>query len=1619
MDDCIKILFAEDNMIDFEIVSAMLMSELSCEIVRVDKKDAYQKALQEFQPDLVIADFTLDDFNGLDAIKLAKKYDNELQVIVYTGSQSEEIAVKCMRLGASDYVLKSNGKLLPFAIKDALKIAASQKEYQQLLQQLTQSEDKFSIYINHAPEGVFIVDKNGKYCDANKAAIELSGYTKEELFQIHLHEILAPETAEKGYEHFNKLKATGEAYDELLIIKKGEIKVWWAIKAVALPGERYMGFISDVTDRKTHELATQASEKKYRQLVDSMQQGLALHEVITNEEGQVVDYRFLEMNQSFCRLTGLEKDKTIGHTVLELLPDTEPSWIETYGKVALGGEPKELESYAASLDKYYKVNAYSPEYGLFATIVEDVTEKKAISNKLYQSEKLYRLLAENSADVIFVVDLDLKTTYISPSIEKLIGVDAETNKSKSFMDFLTPDSQLKVRKLVEDHFDQELKKEIGSESVITFEYQMIHKDGHLVDVEARVRALRSEEQVIIGFTGTARDISERKQLEKYLIESENRFRKVIEESQAVVWETDKNGLFTYVSPVSFLMSGYKPEELVGKLHFYDLHPEENREYFKQDALQFFAREESFKDVINKIVDKDGRIIIVSSTGYPNYDKNGTYSGYRGVNHDVTARVNAQDELNKSESHLKALMEAATESVFLMDVEGTLLAANKVTAERLGRKQDEIIGLNVFDLIPLETAIFRREKLNKVIETKQTIVFEDFRLGRWINNHIYPVIQEDQVTGFAIYGVDITESKHAGENLLKSEESLRFAQQIAGIGSWEWNLQNGQLFWSDNYYQIIGLKHHEIEPSLDYFLERVHPDDMQLFKDKENEMLTQRTQVSYDFRFIMPDQTAKWLRSITRPIFDEDKLIRLNGVNIDITRRKKEEQLSEVRNRVLSQMNAFAIEMEKVSLEDSYKFIAHKIEEIFETNAVIASSFDVPSLIFQPKAISSSLLRNRPRLEKTINALITKLKININEAQYQEICNAREFDITDSLEEVTFGTMSLIEAKALQKLLKINWFIAIPLFDQSKLQGSLVLCFKDRTDIELYDELKVFGSMASSFIARKMAERQISKSAEQYKVLFESTSDIIAVTYNKKVVFANPRLYELHGLAPGKVLPEYFLGNIHPDDKKKMKLFYTSLDKGIVQKNMLIRSFVEENDLHYFEVSAVPIEWEGQPAILNFAKEVTEQRKSEIEINRLKEDFERVFHATQDSLFLLEVTAENELRYLRNNLTHQNLTGITQEMIQRKTPVELAGEKMGSVIEKNYRKCIDENRIISYEELLLLNGVERLWYTTLMPIEEDGIVNFIVGSSIDITDKKRAEDENKEIAQRLQAITDAAQDGIIMIDDHGMVVFWNKSAEKIFGYKEEEIMGVHLHTVLAPQQYHQEHKNAFEHFVVSGEGAAIGKTLELEGIHQSGHNVPIELGLSALNHKGNWMAVGLVRDITERKKAEKDVEEGTRLKNLLFSVSNDGIVLFSGDHKVHEANERFCQMLGYNEEEIKELHTWDFEYHMKEEDIRKGFGNMGAVDAVFDTVHVRKNRSTYDVEVNAKGFSYADSWYVVCVCKDITERKNAERDLKQKIEDLERFNKLTVGREMKMIELKEEINALHQQLGLTEKYKVIK
>ncbi|MBS3809764.1 MAG: diguanylate cyclase, partial [Desulfobacterales bacterium] len=137
--------------------------------------------------------------------------------------------------------------------------------------------------------------------------------------------------------------------------------------------------------------------------------------------------------------------------------------------------------------------------------------------------------------------------------------------------------------------------------------------------------------------------------------------------------------------------------------------------------------------------------------------------------------------------------------------------------------------------------------------------------------------------------------------------------------------------------------------------------------------------------------------------------------------------------------------------------------------------------------------------------------------------------------------------------------------------------------------------------------------------------------------------------------------------------------------------------------------------------------------------------------------------------------------------------------------------------------------------------------------KQTEAALKDSEARFRAIADLAHDAIIMADQNGNIIYWNQAAGKIFGYKAGEVMEKNLHELLAPERFKEEYREGLEAFSKSGNGKAVGQTLELEGVRKDGSEFPLELSMSGVLIQGSWHAIGIVRDITERKRMEKELE----------------------------------------------------------------------------------------------------------------------------------------------------------------------
>ena len=176
------------------------------------------------------------------------------------------------------------------------------------------------------------------------------------------------------------------------------------------------------------------SENRFKNLFNNMLNGFAFHKIILDDNGDPVDYEFIDVNPSFEELTGLKRDDIIGKTVKEVMPNTEDYWIKSYGDVALNNTRLDMENYSSELDKYYSVKAYSPIKYYFVVIFEDITKRRKIEEELKESEQKYKDMIELIPIGMGEIGLDGTIKFANQYLKKdyMISNDELANGLKIF-----------------------------------------------------------------------------------------------------------------------------------------------------------------------------------------------------------------------------------------------------------------------------------------------------------------------------------------------------------------------------------------------------------------------------------------------------------------------------------------------------------------------------------------------------------------------------------------------------------------------------------------------------------------------------------------------------------------------------------------------------------------------------------------------------------------------------------------------------------------------------------------------------------------------------------------------------------------------------------------------------------------------------------------------------------------------------------------------------------------------------------------------------------------------------------------------------------------------------------
>jgi PAS domain S-box-containing protein len=270
-----------------------------------------------------------------------------------------------------------------------------------------------------------------------------------------------------------------------------------------------------------------------------------------------------------------------------------------------------------------------------------ITRKKAEEENVRQLALINSLL-DSIPDMIFFKDTEGVYLGCNPTFANFVGRTRNEIIGKTDHDLF--------EKAVADSFRQYDSEMLVQKLPRHNEEWITYPDGKKALIDTLKTPYRAGNGNLLGVLGISRDITERNNAENELKKSLNRFDELARQSRVFHWEVDLTGLYTYVSdPVTEIL-GYKPKELIGKKHFYDLHPENGRQAFKAGAFEAFAIKMAFQDLENEVETIDGQILWVSTNGIPVEDKKGNLTGYRGADTDITVK-------KKSDEHLKAKVKA--------------------------------------------------------------------------------------------------------------------------------------------------------------------------------------------------------------------------------------------------------------------------------------------------------------------------------------------------------------------------------------------------------------------------------------------------------------------------------------------------------------------------------------------------------------------------------------------------------------------------------------------------------------------------------------------------------------------------------------------------------------------------------------------------------------------------------------------------------------------------------------------------------------------------------------------------------------------------------------------------
>lgn len=523
--------------------------------------------------------------------------------------------------------------------------------------------------------------------------------------------------------------------------------------------------LREVAERTRAEQALTLERKELLSIFDS------INEVISVIDAQT--YEILFVNKFVRDRFG--KD-LVGHLCYEELHGLEGPCVHCTRDIALsiGGEPYRWDYHNPTSNRDYlatdRIITWSDGRKAKFHIGIDITERKTVVEALAKSEQRYRRLFEHAPLMYIITRNESGKPFISDCNDLFLssaGYTREEVIGQPLADFYSPASQFALlqgggyaRALAGEFF-------IGERELLT-------REGRLIPTILYTATELDAEGQVIGTRAMFVDVTELKQAEAALRESEERFKQVAENADEWIWEVDETGMYRYCSAAVEKILGYAPHELVGRKHFYDLFAPDVRDSLKTAALAAFERTEPFRNFANIGVHKNGSIVILETNGTPVQDETGALLGYRGVDTDITQRKLAEEALQTANAYNRSLFESSLDPLVTVNKLGRITDVNAAMEKVSGQTRDELVGSDFADYFsdPVKASeVYQRAFIEGPVK--------DYELEiRHRDGHLTPVLYNasvyydhlGEVAGLLAAARDITERKF-------SEDLVRFRLEL--------------------------------------------------------------------------------------------------------------------------------------------------------------------------------------------------------------------------------------------------------------------------------------------------------------------------------------------------------------------------------------------------------------------------------------------------------------------------------------------------------------------------------------------------------------------------------------------------------------------------------------------------------------------------------------------------------------------------------------------------------------------------------------------------------------------------------------------------------------------------